>query len=91
MLTNAVGVGSITGAGKIWNSDDIAIKYHVAENAKDARIVVTTSDGSKSKSYSVFNDMDNLTIRGSEFGKGIISISLFVSSKFMNSINYNNQ
>lgn len=90
-LTNSVCVGGITGAGKIWNSDDIAIKYHVADNAKDARIVVTASDGSKSKSYPVLADIDNITVSGNDFGKGIISISLFVNSKFMNSINYNNQ
>lgn len=57
----------------------------------DARIVVTASDGSKSKSYPVLADIDNITVSGNDFGKGIISISLFVNSKFMNSINYNNQ
>lgn len=90
-LTSPGLAGSIIGVGKKFPFDDIIIKYHIDNNERNAYIIATDSDGSKSKIYPVSGENDSIRIPSNQFGRKILSFSLFVKSKFMNSINYNNK
>lgn len=90
-LTNPISGGNIDGVWKNPGDEDISIKYHIAENSKNANIVVSSYDGTETKRFSVSENESKLNIESNSIKKGIISISLFVNSKLADSITFNNK
>ena len=84
-------IGSITGAGKDLGTGDLSIKYKVGNRAKDAKLVVSSYDGTASKTYDAPIDENKLNIKSNLLKKEILTISLFVDSKLTDSISFNNK
>lgn len=84
-------IGSITGAGKDLGTGDLSIKYKVGNRAKDAKLVVSSYDGTASNTYDAPIDENKLNIKSNLLKKEILTISLFVDSKLTDSISFNNK
>lgn len=91
-LTNpSVSDGLIIGAGKDFDNGDITIKYHVVDNSRKASIVISSYDGTDSRTFDAPVSEDKIRVHSSLVSKDILSISLIVDSKLSDSITFNNK
>lgn len=88
-LTNpSVSDGLIIGVGRDFDGDDISVKYHISGNSKKANIVVSSFDGTESKTYNAPVNENQIKVKS--LNKNILSISLFVGDKLSDTITFNN-